>query len=962
MPTPPLPDTIVLPRRRYVRAIGPRLRIFLWIVFALGGLLAANTAYLLGVRLLEASRGATYQNYFYQCMFLGHLLLGLLVIVPFIVFGIGHIKNSHDRPQRRAVQIGYALFVVCLVLLFSGLALMRLEPFAINNARARSMLYWAHVATPLLVLWLYVLHRLAGPRIKWKHSARFALATAIVVTLMLFLHSRDPRKWNVAGPAEGEQYFRPSLARTATGNFIPARALMNDRYCMECHKDNYQSWFHSAHHFSSFNNPMYLFSVRETRRVSLKRDGNLKAARWCAGCHDTVPFFSGAFDDPNYDDVRDPTSQSGLTCTTCHAITHINSTRGNADYTIEEPIQYPFAFSENRVLKFVNRQLIKAKPEFHKQTFLKPLHKTAEFCSVCHKVSIPGDLNHYKDFLRGQNHYDTYLLSGVSGYGARSFYYPDKAVTNCAGCHMRPKPSNDFAATAFDLANPGVRSVHDHFFPGANTGLAYLQGDAPAVKTEQAFLTNVTRVDLVGIKEGGTVDSPFTLVRPTIPALQPGKTYLVEIVVRTLKVGHPLTQGTADSNEMWLESKVVSAGAQASPIGLSGGMNTAGIVDPWAYFFNIYMLDRDGNRIDRRNVQDIFTPLYDHQIPPGAARVIHYRLTVPPAQTTPLAIEAKLQYRKFDAHFVQLALGKETPLPVTTMAADRVVFAVVAKPDRRVGVLAHRDAESPITRVGENAQPTTTTSTMVGDSHAPSPIPEWQRWNDYGIGLFLEGGRGNERGELAQAAAAFSEVEKLRRADGPLNLARVYLRQGRLDDAQAAVERATKMSPPPATWTVAWLKGLIHKQNAQLDQAIDDFTGILDRPTAETLSRGFDFSKDYEVIDELAYTLFERSKLERADPARQKQFLIQARDWFEQTLAIDSENLAAHYGLWQIYTQLGDVAKAAEHAVAHDRYRPDDNARDRAVLLARQRDKAADHAAPAVAIYDLTAEQPSDER
>ena len=38
------------------------------------------------------------------------------------------------------------------------------------------------------------------------------------------------------------------------------------------------------------------------------------------------------------------------------------------------------------------------------------------------------------------------------------------------------------------------------------------------------------------------------------------------------------------------------------------------------------MLDRDGNRIDRRNPQDIFTPLYNHQIPPGAADVVHYAL------------------------------------------------------------------------------------------------------------------------------------------------------------------------------------------------------------------------------------------------------------------------------------------------------------------------------------------------
>ncbi|HBO50615.1 MAG TPA: hypothetical protein DD471_01420, partial [Planctomycetes bacterium] len=60
--------------------------------------------------------------------------------------------------------------------------------------------------------------------------------------------------------------------------------------------------------------------------------------------------------------------------------------------------------------------LIKGKPAFHKRTFLKPVHQTTEFCGTCHKVHLPEELNKYK-WLRGQNHYDAYHLSGVSGHG-----------------------------------------------------------------------------------------------------------------------------------------------------------------------------------------------------------------------------------------------------------------------------------------------------------------------------------------------------------------------------------------------------------------------------------------------------------------------------------------------------------------------------------------------------------------
>ncbi|MBI2948920.1 MAG: tetratricopeptide repeat protein [Verrucomicrobia bacterium] len=920
------------PRKKYVRAVGPRLRVLLFFVFGLVAILGANSAYLLSITVLEWATKLSYQNYFYQYMFLAHLVLGLVLIVPFLIFAIGHIKNSYHRPNRRAVRVGLGLFAVSLVLLFSGVALTRLDFFEIKNPNIRSAAYWAHVITPVLAVWLYVLHRLAGPTIKWRVGLAWAGVVGVVVAAMVLLHAQDPRKWNVQGPKEGEKYFLPSLARTASGNFIPARTLMMDDYCLNCHQDAYAGWFHSAHHFSSFNNKPYLFSVRETRQVALKRDGSVKASRWCAGCHDVVPFFSGAFDDPNFDLEKHPTSQAGITCTACHAIVNINSTQGNADYTIEEPVHYPFAFSTNTFLQFINQQLVKAKPEFHKKTFLKPLHRTAEFCSTCHKVSIPRELNHYKEFLRGQNHYDTFLLSGVSGHNAKSFYYPPKAKENCASCHMPLKASEDFGANFFNPTNRSTRFIHDHLFPAANTGVAHLRNQPDIVKAHQDFLKDCARVDIFGVKEGGTIDSPpIAPLRPGVPALKRGQSYLLEVVLRTLTVGHPLTQGTVDSNELWTDVKVSSGG---KVIGRSGGLGQFNEVDPWSHFVNVYMLDQDGNRIDRRNPQDIFTPLYNNQIPPGAAQVVHYAFTVPEDLTAPLTVEVKFQYRKFDTIYMNYVLGQgytngaslqlTNDLPITTIASDQITFPIDGLP------------------------------------HSPLPtlhsaLPEWQRWNDYGIGLLLKGDKGSEKGELIQAAHAFSEVERLGRADGPLNLARVYFKEGRLDDAVTALQRAVRFNPPAPRWTVAWFTGLVNKQNGFLDKAITEFRSILEDRYPELEQRGFDFSKDYEVINELGQTLVERAKLEQGEEnkERKREFLLQAKAQFEKALELDSENLTAHYNLMLIHTQLGDDVKAAEHRKFHERYRPDDNARDRAIAIHRRANAAADHAAQAIVIYPL---------
>ncbi len=111
-----------------------------------------------------------------------------------------------------------------------------------------------------------------------------------------------------------------------------------------------------------------------------------------------------------------------------------------------------------------------------------------------------------------------------------------------------------------------------------------------------------------------------------------------------------------DSNEVWVDARVTSGD---KIVGRSGGLGPHNEVDPWSHFMNVYMLDRDGNRIDRRNPQDIFTPLYNHQIPPGAAQVVHYEFVVPEDQREPLTVEVKLQYRKFDTTLHELRLRHE---------------------------------------------------------------------------------------------------------------------------------------------------------------------------------------------------------------------------------------------------------------------------------------------------------------
>ena len=928
------------------KAIGPKLRILFNVVLALLAVIGANSTYLAGVTCLQWWTKRTYEDQFYAWMFLVHIVVGLLIVLPFIVFGLIHMQNTKDRKIRRTVMIGFALFAVCILVLLSGFLLMRIEGLIdLKNPLSRSVIYWAHVGGPVIGAWLYFMHRLVGPKMRWKRGLVWAGLAGATAIGMIMMQARDPRDWNTVGPKAGVKYFEPSLARTATGNFISAEILDMNDYCLKCHKDAHDDWEKSAHHFSSFNNSAYLASVAETREVGMKRDGNVQGSRFCAGCHDPVPFFSGAFDDPKFDMLKHPTSQAGITCTVCHAITHVNSTQGNADYTIEEPIHYPFATSKNDILQWVNNQLVKAKPSFHKKTFLKPLHKTAEFCSTCHKVNLPFTLNHYKEWLRGQNHYDSWLLSGVSGHGARSFYYPPKAQTECNGCHMPLKESSDFGAKYVD--DSGKLKTHNHFFPSANTGINWLTNNDSAIEAHKTFMKGIMRVDVFGVRAGGSVEGQLTApLRPDVPTLKPGQKYLLETVIRTVKMGHHFTQGTTDSNEIWLEVSVTSGDQK---IGGSGMMQDDNSVDPWSHFVNNFMLDKNGDRIDRRNAQDIFTPLYMHQIPPGAGQTVHYSFTMPNEVTAPVNVRLRLLYRKFDSTYMEFVDQK---------------LAALGRPIR-----GHQDGqkyrnELPIILLAEDEVTFPVEGVTAEITNPERDVPQWQRWNDYGIGMLLKG-----KAELKQAAAAFTELEKLQRFDGPLNLARVLVAEagpGQLDEAAAAITRAAEFkakdnTPPP--WTMAWLSGVINRQQGRLEDAEKNFRQVLEYRTEDTVTRKFDFSMDYEVINLLGQTIFDRALQMRAESKVDERNgrLQEAVDVFQKTLAIDAENVDAHYNLSQLYSQLGDKDRSTAHQALHAKYKPDDTARGQAVSTARQKYPAADFASEALVIYDLQRDKPAAE-
>jgi tetratricopeptide (TPR) repeat protein len=719
--------------------------------------------------------------------------------------------------------------------------------------------------------------------------------------------------------------FFPSSAQVYGGQKIPSKFFMESESCKRCHEDIYKQWSSSAHHFSSFNNQWYRKSIEYMQDVV-----GTKPSKWCGGCHDPAVLYAGKMDTPIKQIVHTPEAQAGLGCMMCHAIADVKSTMGQGDFYLEYPKLHELAASKNPVVRYLHDTITKLNPEPHRRVFLKPFmrEQTAEFCSSCHKVHLDVPVNHYR-WIRGFNEYDNWQASGVSGQGARSFYYPAKPQ-QCADCHMPLEPSNDFGNVA--------GKIHSHRFPAANTALPTANEDAEQLKVTQDFLTNgALTVDIFALspargelKAGATaqhevsttfavgeeaeakvtpgsageavpVTAPLSRVQP---AVRRGDTVRVDVVVRTKKVGHFFPGGTVDAYDTWLELKGVDENGQV--VFWSGEVedNGKGPVEKGAHFYRSLQVDAHGNPINKRNAWATRSVVYVRLIPPGAADTVHFRMKVPNAGGAggkKITLTARLLYRKFVWWGTQFAFAgvPEANQPATSVTPDfdDRKFALTGSLQ---GVSAKQEKipDLPIVTVAQNQ-----VTLDVLPAGAPEPQPridlrkeDWQRWNDYGIGLFLQG-------DLKAAQAAFERVTETdpQNPDGWVNIGRAALQEGDVARARTVLEKALALSPDLAR-AHFFYSGVL-RQEGDYDGAAQHLRKVLAQ-----------YPRDRVAVNNLGRVLFLQRKYADA---------VQV---LQQVLAIDPEDLQAHYNLMLCYNGLGDEKMAKEHQARYLRFKADESA------------------------------------
>ncbi|HEV2134782.1 MAG TPA: tetratricopeptide repeat protein [Terracidiphilus sp.] len=738
------------------------------------------------------------------------------------------------------------------------------------------------------------------------------------------IHNPDiaPASMNQEGAGPKSEFF-PSSAETSTGKTVPEDYFLDSSACQQCHADIYREWESSAHHFSSFNNQWYRQAI-----VYMQDVDGVQSSKWCAGCHDAALFFPGNFNTPIKNRIFTPAAQAGIGCMVCHSIRAVRSTMGNGDYTIEYPALFKLVDTKNPVLRKAIDFLIEENPEPHRRTFLKPFMRNdpADFCSACHKVHLDVPVDHYR-WQRGFNDYDNWQASGVSGFGARSFYYPP-APKNCVDCHMPMAPSDD--------AGNVHGFVHSHRFIAANTALPFVNKDKTQLDDTEHFLQDhQISVDIFAVSPetaankiiqasaatpmqaqttfavgeeaehettgmtGETNVAPVTAPLDRVQgAVVPGETARVDVVVRTIGVGHFFPGGTVDAFDCWVELKATD---DAGKVLFWSGMvqdHGNGPVDPSAEFYQSLSIDAHGNPINKRNAWAARATVYVHLIPPGAADTVHYRLQIPKNARGHIHLTARVNYRKFALVNTQFAFAGNFlptgPHDVTPSYDDRrmALTASTAEVSGKIKSIPHL----PIVVMAQSTAELTVLppGSPLPAAKAVTEKADWHRWNDYGIGLLLQG-------DLRAAETAFTRTTETDPAnpDGWVNIGRVRLQEGNLAGATQVLDKALQLSPNLAR--AHYFLSRVLRQEGHYAASIAQLQLVV-----------VQYPKDRVVRNDLGRVLFLQRKY------------AEARDQFLQAIAIDPEDLEANYNLMLCYTGLGDDKSAAAYQERYMRFKADE--------------------------------------
>jgi Tfp pilus assembly protein PilF len=636
----------------------------------------------------------------------------------------------------------------------------------------------------------------------------------------------------------GPNPFSPSNATTTTGTFIPGEMFVPAKRCGTCHTDAHAQWRQSAHG-NAFREPFYQKNVKD-----LQSQKGIEFTRHCESCHNPAALFTGALTKNSH--VKRPFDDDGVSCIACHSIQSVNG-HGIGGYVMGEPALLVKEDGTRLLAGVTDQQILDDIPS-HRRAMMRPLLKTPEFCGACHKSQVPHELNDYK-FLRAFMVSDELQQSSFSKESPHPFYVRDKET--CNSCHMKRE-----AAPLFDVSAKKGTLV-SHRWATANTAIPTFYKWADQLNAVTKFLeADQLGIDIFAIRRKSSDATPEEFIAPLNRSsftISKGDRITAEVVITNKNIGHSFPPELRDFYEAYVE--FVVSDDTGKTLYRSGFIKPDGYLDESAHNYKTYLVKSDGTYNDKHHIWRTRVFAQNNQINSGRSDMARYQFHVPINANGALHLSASVRYRRFTRVFSDYVLGKSVDYPIVTMASTDYLL-----------------------RIGDNPA-------LQPNPNDKSAVPEWRRWNNYGIALF-------DQRQYPLAINAFTRAAQLDEKYRPMAL--VNCAMGRIeleqyDEAAAILDEVVRTNP--TNMRALFQQARIFVKRGLLDQAENNIRQVLaafphDRISLQQLGELCKIKRDYAG----------------------------ALECFGKILEIDPEDLGAHYNLMLVYRKLGRIEDAKREA------------------------------------------------
>lgn len=645
-----------------------------------------------------------------QVMVLLHTGAGLIFFIPYLWYQYRHWQHYKDRSLNEFTLTGYAGMVSVTTAILSGLILTYQALFTLSISTlwknihlvATFILIASVIPHVLLIIWRTskiqvsketVKERIRGQKHFGFNSLFLLFLQLSLIGLFMFAYSYTEPSVSIPETYQYHQNsdspFYPSLATTPDSSLINPKMIAGSQSCgtAGCHKEIKEEWEVSAHRYSA-SDPFF-------RKIQ-ENMGELKgpvAARYCAGCHDPIGLFAGSAN--LYSDSLTHKSgiDEGISCISCHSIVQAD-VQGNADYVLNLPERYMFETREGNVPKLISDFLIRAYPDYHKESYNRPLLKTSDYCGSCHKQYVDEDINNV-GWVQLQNQFDQWR---------KSHWFSEKepiSTVECRECHMPLVSSADPASgDALDYNRTPEDGKHrSHRFLGGNQFVPKLLDLPDAdkhVKMIEEWLRGEFEIPEIEEKWRTGPAIPITLIAPD--SIEAGNQLRMDVLINNRKAGHEFPTGPLDMIQAWIEIKALDQ--DGNLLFESGTLDEDHFIKPGSFIFKAEPVDQYGNLVDRHNLWEMVGVRYSRALFPGKSDYARYSVMLDdfqnklitvnektpatyfsgqlPGNTSEINITAKLHYRKINQFlmnevFTNIENFETSPVTTISEHSKRVI-------------------------------------------------------------------------------------------------------------------------------------------------------------------------------------------------------------------------------------------------------------------------------------------------